>query len=173
MLGACNDRNRPTPPHVLELEAQRSDLTDSLPAKIESPKPVFLALVPSKASFIISIETAKVLEACGLRCFNRNFIPSAICQIDRWTNVLRRMIGQWYLKGQSNDAINYRFVITKTTQERLLKHKLHTPSSSFNMTQAKRRKRYRSWLKREQNFTQKWMRTRGAATQRLMRHFFN
>ena len=70
VLGALNDRNRCTPPHVLELEAQRSDLTDSLPAKNESPKPVFLTLVPS---FIISIETAKVLAACVLHCFNKNY----------------------------------------------------------------------------------------------------
>ena len=52
-----------------ELEAQRSDLTDSLPAKNESPIPVFLTLVPS---FIIFIETMKVLEVCVLCCFNRN-----------------------------------------------------------------------------------------------------
>ena len=50
----------------------------------------------------------------------------------RVTNVSCNMIVQWYLKGQSNDAINNRYdVITKTTQEHLLKHTLHTWSSSF------------------------------------------
>ena len=43
-------------------------------------------------------------------------------------------------KGQSNDAIHYRFVITKTTKERLLKRARHTRSSSFNMTGEREKK---------------------------------
>ena len=58
-----------------------------------------------------------------------------------WTNVSCNMIGQWYLKGQSNDAIHNRYIITKTTQERLLKHTLHTWSSSFSITLTETRKR--------------------------------
>ena len=60
----------------------------------------------------------------------------------RRTNVLCNMIGQWYLKGQSNDAIHlYRYVITNTTEERLLKRALHTWSLSFNMTQTETSKK--------------------------------
>ena len=49
----------------------------------------------------------------------------------------------------------------------------HAVQASIWLTQAERGKRYRSWLKRERNFAQKWMRTHGAATRRFMRHFFN
>ena len=59
----------------------------------------------------------------------------------RWTNASCNMIGQWYLKGQSYDAIHNRYVITITTQERLLKRTLHRWSSSFNITQTGTRKR--------------------------------
>ena len=58
-----------------------------------------------------------------------------------WTNVSCNMIGQWYLKGQSNDAIHHRYIITNTTQERLFKRTLHTWSSSFNITRTETRKR--------------------------------
>ena len=71
-----------------------------------------------------------------------------------WMNVLCNMIGQWYLKGQSNDAIHNRYVKTKTTQERLLRRTLHTWSSSFFIHRRKLEKD-RSWLKRERNFAQK------------------
>ena len=54
----------------------------------------------------------------------------------RANDVSCNMIGQWYLKGQSNDSIHNRYVITQTTQERLLKRTLHTWSSSFNITQS-------------------------------------
>ena len=71
-----------------------------------------------------------------------------------WTNVSCNMIGQWFLKGQSNDTIHNRYVKTKTTQERLLRRTLHTWSSSFYIHRRKLEKD-RSWLKRERNFAQK------------------
>ena len=64
------------------------------------------------------------------------------------------MIGQWYLKGQSNDAIHNRYIKTKTTQERLLRRTLHIWSSSFYIHRRKLEKD-RSWSKRERNFAQK------------------
>ena len=75
------------------------------------------------------------------------FIPRAIRYLSgskwsryMWTNiVLWNTIGQWFLKGQSNDAIHYRYVFTKTTEERILKRTLHSRSSSFNMTETSKK----------------------------------
>ena len=70
-------------------------------------------------------------------------------------------------------VVHNRYVITKTTQKRLLKRTLHTWSSSFNITQSTetRKRLIGSWLKRERNFAQKRMRTCGACARRFMRHF--
>ena len=74
------------------------------------------------------------------------FIHHAICQSRSEAGMGEQMccaicLVKWFLKGQSNDAIHYRYVVIKTTEERLLKRALHSRSSSFNMTKTESSKK--------------------------------